>query len=125
MVKLTAKWWKDRKPKGFDDQLENALKDFEKAVRKGNSGGVLDALMAIRYKLSSTHANLKKKLKANPVKQKVLKLELMELEKLIDREEKLVVRKGTKAIKVWSRDFSEEDVQAFRSGISEGDRRQG
>ena len=108
MVQLTSKWWKDLKPKGFDGRLENALKDFEKAVRTKNSGQVLDALMAIRFELPSTNANLKKKFKANPVKQKILKLELKELEKLIDREEKLVVSKGAKAIKVWSRDFSEE-----------------
>ncbi len=109
MAKLTSAWWAKTKPDSFKDKdLDNALKGFENAVRNGNSGVVLDSILNVRNEIPFTRTALEKSLKANPVKLKVLQIELNELEKLLDREDQQVLKSGATQIKVWSRSFSDE-----------------
>lgn len=118
MAKLTSTWWAKTKPANFKEKnLDTALKGFEAAVRNGNSGVVLDAIFNVRNEIPFTRNALKKALKANPVKFKVLQIELNELEKLLDREDKLVLMNGAKQIKVWSRSFSGEVTKQCQKKI--------
>lgn len=117
MAKLTSKWWAGVRPKGVGGDLEAALKDFEKAVRGGNGAEVLDSLIEVTMGLEAARGDAKKVLKANPVKRNAILLELKEMQRLIDRENDLVVRKGTKAIKVWSRDFAKAVDQQHNLGF--------
>ena len=105
MAKLTSAWWAKTKPAKYKGGLEKALKEFEAAVRRGNGVGALSALATVRTQIGVAGSDLEGLLKLQKVKLKTMKIELAEMDKLAEREASLIVRKGTKQIKVWGRDF--------------------
>ena len=105
MAKLDAKWWNSRMPAKFDSVLCYKLKLYTAAVKTSNVANISDALMELRFAIDTERTNLIKKFKkSNPRLKSPLK-DLDDMEKLVEREDRSLVKRGASEITVWSKNF--------------------
>ena len=86
-------------------------------MKTKNVASIYEAIDKLKIATGVDRAELKKHLKADPVRFKSIMAELDDLETLIAREEKSLAKNGASEIKVWSRDFSDAISKNFNQKL--------